>query len=37
MGALSVGAAGAGGHETSLAIAGMGRIVNGHDLQGGIE
>jgi len=37
MGALSVGAAGAGGHEKSLAIEGMGRIVNGHDLQGVIE
>jgi len=37
MGALSVGAAGTGGHEKALAIEGMGRIVNGHDLQGVIE
>jgi hypothetical protein len=37
MGALSVGAAGAGGHEKLLAIEGMSRIVNGHDLQGVIE
>jgi hypothetical protein len=37
MGALSVGAAGARGHEKSLAIEGMGGIVNRHDLQGVIE
>jgi hypothetical protein len=37
MRALSIRAGGARGDETSFAIEGMHRIVNGHDFQGVIE